>query len=217
MRTLIIETHYDDAVIGCFGTILKEHTKKLGNEYFIFTVCYGRSNDLNDNRELIARKLYDQHNFNHSCNLNLPDLSLRLDHTDRISKTIIGIITAFKPDTVFIPEPDLHPDHMIVNRASLVACRPTPNSSIRNVYQYSVPSSSEWDFNMIKENSGFRVVELSEALVSEKLHCITAFNSEIKTGNDLRSGEAHKTLLKMNGYKFGYDYAEVFKVIYSRG
>ena len=44
---------------------------------------------------------------------------------------------------------DLNIDHQVVNRAVLTAARPVPGQSVREVYMFEVPSSTEWTFQQL--------------------------------------------------------------------
>ena len=71
----------------------------------------------------------------------------------KIVKVIEKEIYLFKPSIIFTHfNGDLNIDHEITSRATLTACRPTLNHSVKNLFMFYVPSSTEWNHNKNKKN-----------------------------------------------------------------
>ena len=124
---LVIEAHYDDAIFGCFGSLLKLN-KKINTNVFIYTICRGRRKDTLDNRRLIANEIYNENKFKFNPVPLFYDLELSYDDINYIVSDLSTIVAKIEPDTILFPKKDLHPDHEICNRIGKILSRPTPKN-----------------------------------------------------------------------------------------
>ena len=64
----------------------------------------------------------------------------------KITQKIEKEIKNFNPDDFWDTHHhgDLNLDHRIVNNATITACRPVPNSNLRKILTFEIPSSTDW-------------------------------------------------------------------------
>jgi hypothetical protein len=214
-RILVIEAHYDDMAFGCFATI-KKLQREQNAEVYVYTVCLRRRCDDSDRRAEIAKKFYDE-NLMWSNKPNHYDTELNLASVSEIVPGVMDVINNFKPTIIMFPEKDLHPDHMIVNSIGRIVSRPTPDQIfIKEVWEYSIPSSRKWDFGNPDSLIGHKVIAVGKHW-KDKIVAILLFSDELKKYPDMRSTKAITNLLEADGNIFGLGYAEVHKILYSRG
>ncbi len=214
---LVLEAHYDDAIFGCFGSLLKLKEQEENSNIFIYTICRGRKDDTTDNRKTITQSIYQENDFKFNDNPCFYDTDLNLNDIALISSKLNKIIEEIRPDTILFPKKDLHPDHELCNRIGKIISRPTPiNTYLKNVMEYSILSSDTWNFD-IQDTSGYYVNALSNTIFTKRNNFILKFTTELKSFPDLRSTKAIHNHLLQNGYKYGFDTpTELLKIIYQR-
>ena len=76
---------------------------------------------------------------------SFPDMRLdTLSHVD-INIKIEEFLTQGRYDTIFVHHRnDINMDHRVLFDSVMVAARPTPSQSVKSIYCYYTPSSSEW-------------------------------------------------------------------------
>ena len=146
---LIVAAHPDDEVLGCGGTIIKhvEH----GDEINLLFMTDGASSrpdtsDENIKERLQASKLAKTVLGVKSVKyLNFPDNAMDSIPLLNIIKKIELLINKLKPSIIYTHHfGDLNVDHQLTNDAVMTACRPTPNSTVREIYGFEVLSNTEW-------------------------------------------------------------------------
>jgi LmbE family N-acetylglucosaminyl deacetylase len=225
-RILIISAHPDDDILGCGGLLSKiRDAEKSVKVVFLAegSSCRFPSNEISSN--IVSSEIYNRNRcgkkalqylgVNEFEFYNFPCGRLDTLPIIDINKIIEQEITKFRPDTVFTHSMlDANNDHKIVNKATLMATRPLPNSGINNVYSYEVLSSSEWNFGGGQFEPNL-FVELNEKQVSEKIHALKIYASEMRDYPFPRSGEGVRINCQYRGMQVGVKYAEAFRVLRS--
>ena len=148
--------------------------------------------------------------------LGLPDnrfdeLSL-LDVTKKIEELINGL----KPNVIFTHHPgDLNIDHAITFRAVLTATRPVTGCSVREIYSFEVPSSTEWAFQRYEPTFRPNVFMDITKTIDVKIRAVQQYKSESRPFPHPRSPEALRAIAQRWGSVVGLEFAEAFELIRS--
>lgn len=217
-KVLVVAAHPDDEVYGMGGTIAKR--VRQGDEVYVLIVTDGSTAQYRDCKELAsileekekqimrASEILGVKEVIHS---NLPDMQLdSVKHID-VNEVIEKAIEKIKPEVVYTHfYGDVNMDHRCVYNSTMVAVRPTPSQCVKEVYCYSVPSSTEWE--PYKADTCFMpnvFVEI-EDLFKLKEEAIKAYSSEIREYPHPRSVEYVRTMDTANGLKCGRKMVEEF-------
>ena len=133
----------------------------------------------------------------------------------KIATALSELIQKYQFDTVFVPHRgDIHKDHKAVFDATLVACRPVNNCSVKRVYAYETLSETEWGVPYQSEAFIPNVfVELTEEEFNAKCVAMRFFKSQIREFPSSRSIEAIEALAKYRGATVSYPRVEAFMLI----
>lgn len=219
-RILVIAAHPDDEVLGCGGTIAR--LNKEG--YKITTLILGEGissrDDVRDakKRKVDILKLKGEAKrantilgvkkvFFHDFPDNRFDTVSFLD----IVKAIEKIKNNIKPDIIFTHyEKDLNIDHQITYRAVITATRPLKKETVKEIYSFEIPSSTEWSYPLSFSPDMF--FDISET-IDIKLKALKKYQTELRESPHPRSWEGVKLVAKLWGMKVGLNYAEAFKCV----
>jgi len=134
MRILVIGAHPDDEILGCGGTISKY--LRYGHEVYI-CICTQAYTSKEDgwNKDYCIQQPKWQKDVDKFLKIkkrfNFPFPTVQLNNIGHgyLAKKINEVISIVKPDIVFTHyENDLNMDHVIVSKATQVACRPEPQT-----------------------------------------------------------------------------------------
>jgi LmbE family N-acetylglucosaminyl deacetylase len=128
-----------------------------------------------------------------------------------ICKTIELYLEEIKPDILFVHHSDLNIDHCIARRACLTAARPGC-SSVRKIYAFEIPSSTEWSEETFKPNV-FK--EITQADLDTKIKAFQCYTTEIRQYPHPRSAEGLRAHAEWYGMMCGCEHAEAFELIRS--
>jgi len=217
---LIIATHPDDEILGCGGTTAR--LKKEG--YKITTLILGegissrddvrdvkkRERDILELKEKAKRAnaiLGVKEVFFHDFPDNRFDTVPFLD----IVKVIEKIKNKIKPDIIFTHyEKDLNIDHQITYKAVITVTRPIKGETVKEIYSFEIPSSTEWNYPLSFSPNVF--YDISETIDS-KLRALEEYKTELREYPHPRSLEGVKLIAKNWGMKVGLEYVESYKVV----
>jgi LmbE family N-acetylglucosaminyl deacetylase len=131
-----------------------------------------------------------------------------------IIKTIEKIKGDVQPDCVFTHhQGDLNIDHQITFKAVVTACRPVKDESVKEIYSFEIPSSTEW--NAPSSLTYFMpdyFVDVSKNL-KVKINALKEYETELREFSHPRSLKAVELNAKQWGVKMGFEAAEAFKTI----
>ena len=218
---LVVAAHPDDEVLGCGGTMLK--LSRAGRRVNVLIMAEGlTSRDPKRDTGWRAKELSAlAATAVKACKLVGASVELlgfpdnRMDSIDRldITKKVEEQIARHRPSTVFTHHPgDVNIDHRQIFDAVVAACRPMPGSSVRELFMFEVPSSTEWQpsaFGRSFEAQYF--VDISAELTG-KLASLECYDSEMRDWPHPGSLAAVEHLARWRGATIGTDAAEAFAV-----
>lgn len=131
-----------------------------------------------------------------------------------IVKILESYIEKISPDCVYTHHSaDLNLDHVLTNRATLIATRPLENLSVKSVLSYEVPSSTEWAFQTT--GPGFQpnvFVDIAKTL-DTKIEAMKVYDGENREYPHPRSLESLRAIASRWGSVSGLKAAEAFELI----
>ena len=219
-QILVIAAHPDDEVLGCGGII-----SRLNKEgYDTYTLILGEgitSRDDKRSKEKRCRGITNLKEYAKKANAILeikkvffhdfPDNKFDTVSFLDIVKVIEKIKNKIKPDIVFTHyEKDLNIDHQITYKAVITATRPLIEETVKEIYSFEIPSSTEWSYPLSFSPDMF--FDISET-INIKIKALEKYKTELKKYPHPRSLEGVKLIAKLWGMKVGLNYAEAFKCV----
>jgi len=215
-KILVVAAHPDDEILGCGGTmkLLSENE----NEVFVCIVTEGSTAQYAGDTIKYSKKIDECRAANKVLGvkevifLDQPDMRLeKVDHVD-LNKVIEDVFKTLQPNIVFThTNTDVNLDHSIVNRSLEVISRPG-KKYLSKIFEYEVPSSSEWSLhNSFKPNTYINI----EKYIEDKKRSFSLYETEIRRYPHPRSLEGIEVFAKYRGLESGYKYAESFKLVKS--
>lgn len=220
-RILVVAAHPDDEVLGCGATIARHAS--CGAKVAVLLLCKGvtsrkslgnieRKIDILHSESILANKILGSVKI---VQEDFPDNAFDSVPLLNIVRAIENVCGDFDPSAIYThSEWDVNIDHRIVFRATQVICRPTKANSVKEVYSFEVPSSTEWNFgtnhfspNVFMDVSGF---------IDTKKRALAAYSSETRKFPHPRSLEYVDYLSRVRGAQSGCRSAEAFQLIYKR-
>ena len=214
-KILVICAHADDETLGLGGTLCN-HVKK-GDTVHVQIFADGESARLKSDtkikiRQNQATKAAKELGIKQIEFLDYPDQQLDIIPLKDLAKKIENKMDKFSPNIVYTHYwGDVNQDHRRMFEATLIACRPAPNSSIKQLLCYETPSSTEWG-NPLKNNQPTRFVNI-EKFIERKIKAVANYSGEIKPFPHPRSKKAIKNRAMFWGSSIGIKYAEAFYVV----
>ncbi len=218
-KILVVVAHPDDEVLGMGGTIAKYVSN--GSEVALLIVTDGstsqykndpRLNDILESKKNETEQAASILGISKIFYCGQPDMKLDMTaHTD-VNAAIENVIDEFNPDIVYTHfEGDVNKDHQCVYQSTLVACRPVPGQKVKELYSYSVPSSTEWNPQNPKTAFVPNVfVDIEGECAEKKYAAMAAYVTELREYPHPRSIEALKILDQAVGLQVGLRCAESF-------
>jgi LmbE family N-acetylglucosaminyl deacetylase len=222
MTTLVVAAHPDDEVLGCGGTIAR--LADQGRPVFIAIMGEGITSRYEQRDQTPDRELQSLKVKSHQAAkllgareikfFDLPDNRLDSLPLLEVIKPIEQLISTLKPDTVYTHHGgDLNIDHTIVHRAVLTASRPLANQSVKTVYTFEIPSSTDWAFGKLSpvfQPNTF--VDIDEYL-NIKVQAMQIYDIESRKLPHPRSPAALKSAAHRWGSIAGMKAAEGFQLV----
>jgi N-acetylglucosamine malate deacetylase 1 len=223
MTTLVIAAHPDDEILGCGASIAK--WVAMGEAVHIVIMAEGATSrgptrDIDANsRELslLARSAKQAGALLGADSVKLlgfPDN--RMDSVDRLDliKEVESEVERLQPHTVVTHHGgDLNIDHRIVHEAVVTACRPQPESIVRRLLAFEIPSSTEWqpsESNVAFQPNWFENVSQT---IDSKLEALKLYQSEMREWPHARSLKNIEHLARWRGGSIGCEAAEAFMLM----
>ena len=221
-RALIVAAHPDDEILGCGATMAR--LIRQGHHVAIAILAEGitsrsRSRDEADQSMLTTLRTHAQKAANvlgikDVFFSGLPDNRLDTIPLLEVAKIVEELIEHVGPERVYTHHGgDLNVDHAIVSRAVMIATRPVPDCPVRELYQFEVPSSTEWAFQHFEPSFRPNVfMDVSDTLTL-KLQAMACYESEARTFPHPRSPEALAAIATRWGSVSGFKAAEAFQLV----
>ena len=215
-KIIVVAAHPDDEVLGCGGTIVKHVAQgDIVHSVFMSDGVNSRldSSKVKLNRRLKASKsVQSLLGISSTHYLNLPDNSMDSVPLLEIVQKLEPIINKIKPSVIYTHSyGDLNIDHQLTHAAVMTACRPIPDSTVREIYGFEVISSTEWSNPLKSTFKPTLFIDITKHL-SKKLNALKAYKQEMRDVPHSRSIKHIEILAQHRGYSVGVDMAEAFEV-----
>lgn len=217
---LVIAAHPDDEILGCGATI----NRLVEEGADVYTLILGegitsrddirdakkRKNELEElrlqancaNELLGVKKVYLS---------DFPDNRFDTVAFLDIVKAVGKIKKQIQPRIVFTHfRGDLNIDHRITYKAVLTACRPIAGETVKEIYSFEVPSSTEWNYPLSFSPNFF--VDVSKN-IKKKQEALKIYENELREYPHPRSIESIENRAKYWGSTSGLGHAEAFEVV----
>jgi LmbE family N-acetylglucosaminyl deacetylase len=219
-KILTIVAHPDDEILGCGGTI----ARLVRQGYQSYTLILGEgitSRDEKREREKREKEIKKIREHAYKANgiigvkevfiYDFPDNRFDTVPLLNIVKVIEEIKNKIKPDVIYTHHrADLNIDHRITYQAVLTACRPITSETVKEIYSFETPSSTEWNYpNSFNPNV---FIEITQT-IDRKIEALRCYESEIKESPHPRSEELIRGNAKRWGGVAGLKNAEAFEAI----
>ena len=221
MNILVIAAHPDDEVYGMGGTIAKR--SEVGDEVHVLIVTDGCTAQYrNDPRlpELLAQKRLEAQRANRILGVkqvhfgDLPDMRLDTVPHVEVNQLIEETVDAVAPDVVYTHfYGDVNLDHQMVYRSTLVAVRPVQGQTVRELYCYRVPSSTEWNPQL--SHTAFLpnvMVDITD-YAARKEAALLAYQTEARAYPHPRSAQYVRETDRVCGLQWGIGSSEAFMLL----
>jgi len=130
-----------------------------------------------------------------------------------IIKTIEKIKEDINPGVVFTHHyGDLNIDHQITFKAVMTAFRPIKDESVKEIYSFEIPSSTEWNVISLAYFMPDYFVNINKYLET-KINALKEYETELRDFPHPRSLKAVELNAKCWGVKMGFEAAEAFKTV----
>ena len=214
MNILFVIAHPDDEAYGPYGTMAR--MVQEGHKVTLLCLCNGErpgAESVAADRVFALKANCEQLGIEWKI-WNNKDLSLELNDTAHL---LTELISTLKPNTVYTHNiSDINHDHRVLADATMIACRPKPDSSVNELYFFEVPSSTDWTFSQVQPVFQPTTYVDITYFIETKKQALSRYHSETYEFPDARSIEAMTTLSKYRGFQVGFEYAEAFRLVFSR-
>jgi len=220
-KIMVIAAHPDDEILGC-GGMMKKYS--ADNEISCLILGEGITSRferreaappeeisaLKSKAVLASKKIGVHKLIHHQLVDNRFDSIDFLDIVKLVEREIIKV----RPDIIFThSNSDLNIDHRITFQAVITAARPLCSSSVKEIYVFEIPSSTDWSFGKIAGTFNPNLfIDITESY-DIKLEAMKIYDSEIKPFPHPRSDQALKAIAQRWGAASGLEMAEAFEVI----
>lgn len=220
-KILVVAAHPDDEILGCGGTIARlvdegdvtAYTLVLGEGITSRDKIRQRTKREKDIVQLKKQgtKANKAIGINKVFTADFPDNRFDSVPFLDIVKTIEKVKAKLKPQIVFTHfEKDLNIDHQITYKAVITATRPMQNETVREIYSFEIPSSTEWYFPGRFSPDIFFDITSS---IEKKSAALLEYKTEMREYPHPRSLEGVKITANKWGLTIGCRFAEAFKVV----
>jgi LmbE family N-acetylglucosaminyl deacetylase len=220
MNILTVAAHPDDEVLGAGGSIArlvkeghKAYTLILGEG---IASRYDKENDGGGSKE-IEQLRKDAEDANKILGtektffFDFPDNKFDSVPLLDIVKIVEKVKNSIEPAIIFTHyERDLNVDHRITYKAVIAAARPVPTETVKEIYSFEIPSSTEWSYPLTFSPNVF--LDTSKSL-DIKLEALKKCRAELKEYPHPRSIEGVTLIAKHRGMTVGLKSAEAFKAV----
>ena len=217
MKTvLVVAAHADDEALGCGGTIAR-HVEE-GDVVHLALMADGVHSRKESSEVDFAQRIEASKHaqailgITSSQSLELPDNKMDSVSLLEIVQKLELILEEIQPSVIYTHHHgDLNIDHRLTYAAVMTACRPTPGSSVREIYGFEVLSSTEWSTQQASPFLPDYYVDITGQLRT-KLSALEAYADEMRKPPHSRSMTHAEVLAHHRGYSIGVDAAEAFEV-----
>jgi LmbE family N-acetylglucosaminyl deacetylase len=217
MKVLVLSAHPDDETIGAGGTIARLAAGGADVHLWVATETYEPRwpADEKARRRAEAEKAAAILGVGTVEFGGLPTMHLSSMPAIDVASAVGALVRRVAPEVVFAPPPnDINSDHSCIFNAALVACRALPETSVRALYAYEIPTTTRF----LAPHASFPAntyVDIS-ATIDTKLDAMRAYETELRDYPHPRSVEGLEIIALERGLGCGCSYAECFMLVSRR-
>jgi LmbE family N-acetylglucosaminyl deacetylase len=222
LKILVVVAHPDDEVLGCGATMAR--LAREGNEIKIAILAEGitsraRTRKEAEQSEVVelkkhAKRAASMLGVNAVSFHGLPDNRLDTVPLLEVAKVVEELIVEWQPHRIYTHHTgDLNLDHTVVSRAVMIATRPMAHCPVKGLYQFEVPSSTEWAFQQFEPVFRPNVFFDVSATLDAKLKAMACYGTETRKFPHPRSPEVLTAIARRWGSVAGVTAAEAFQLV----
>jgi LmbE family N-acetylglucosaminyl deacetylase len=221
-KILIVAAHPDDEILGCGGTIAR--LSQEGSSICAVILGEGitsREADSNKKQQKDAIEHLRSQTQKAATLIGIEDVVF-FDYPDNrfdtvplldIIKSIERVKSRIAPDILFTHyHNDLNIDHRITCNAVLTATRPVKDETVKTIYSFYTPSSTEWNYPASFNPNVFFDIETT---ISKKEEALKLYEDELREMPHPRSIKGIRINAQYWAIKTGFVYAEPFELVRS--
>jgi len=220
-RILVLAAHADDETLGCGGTLIRAIKQKSKVKIIFFGEGVSARFDIGyeeSSKSLAANKIREREASQALKILKINDYEFGYKHCTKFDKYPISlfvkkieeVLRTYQPNIIFTHcDKDLNLDHTVVHKATMVACRPSVKSSVKEIYSFEVVCSSNWVYSDKFQPNVYVDIENT---ISLKQKAFSKYKNESKAFPFPRSRMGLDVLAKFRGMQSGLKFAEAFKM-----
>lgn len=219
-KVLVIASHPDDEVLGCGGTIAK--FVKAGAEVQIAFLADGVNSRMADEESSKIELKQRRDCAKNACKIlgvtqiifcDFPDNEMDKVSLLTITRKVEELISNFSPDTIFTHHiGDVNVDHQLTHKAVVTACRPQIGKSVKTIFAFETPSSTEWQFPYSAPTFAPNCFIDITTTLDLKLEALGAYAFEMRDWPHPRSIKGVEHLVRWHGACIGTQAAEAFMI-----
>jgi len=215
---LVIVAHTDDETLGAGGTIARH--VRAGDKVYGLSMTDGvgargqpKGREIDERRQaaLNAAQILGMAWLE---NNTFPDNGMDSIPLLQVAQAIEVAKRAVKPTLVYTHSPaDLNIDHRVVCEATLVAFRPQPKESCKEIRAFEVASATDYGHPDV---TGRFTPNLSISIAEtwqQKRAALKEYEAEMREAPHSRSFQGLETLAKYRGFQSGLEMAEAFQIL----
>ncbi len=216
-KILIVAAHSDDEALGCGGTIAAlTAAGNTVNAMFLTDGVGARATTASSSaakrRRDAAAEAGEILGISSAVHFDFPDNRLDTVALIDVVQAVEKVVQDIQPDEVYTHHvDDLNVDHRVCHQAVLTACRPQPGHSVRSIFGFEVPSSTEWAFTSPAFDPQY-FVDITDHM-DTKLRALAVYDEEMRAPPHPRSTTSIEALARWRGSTVGCGAAEAFSVI----
>lgn len=216
---VVVAAHADDETLGCGATIARHAA--AGDEVHVVLMTDGVGSrrgdaDAQARQRVAARDAALAHLGVRSLHaFAWPDNEMDRVPLLEIIRPLESHLAVLRPDVVYTHHAgDLNVDHRITQQAVMTACRPTPDSRVREILAFEVLSSTEWTLPGCAPFVPDVFIDAS-ATWDAKQRALLAYADELRPAPHTRSLAHAHALAVHRGHSVGLPLAEAFVLLRS--
>jgi LmbE family N-acetylglucosaminyl deacetylase len=215
-KILVVAAHPDDEVLGCGATIARHAAAGDVVEIVFMADGVGARGSKSGQgaRRKAAQKAATILGAHKPHFLDFADNRMdALPLLDVVQK-VEALVRRIGPRVVYTHHGgDLNIDHKITCCAVMTACRPLPGATVRAIYGFETPSSTEW--SVPGQDESFRPVRhvAVVAFMEKKMAALRCYDMEMRAFPHARSYPVVEALATLRGAQAGVTAAEAFSVL----
>lgn len=220
---LVVAAHPDDEVLGCGGTIAGH--ARAGDRVCVLFLSEGVSSRSTpgkehewgpeiDAREAMATAASNVLQFTIAGFLRHPNLRMRDYPMLDVVKQIDAVMREVRPDVIYTHHPgDMNSDHGVAFEGTLTACRPRHDLTVKQLYTFEIPSSTEWASPLIAPPFLPNYFVDIKPTMDAKLAAVRSYDYEMRDFPHPRSAANIEALAQVRAAQVGLELAEGFMLV----